>query len=41
MVDSEADKNYAGVRANLVPGTFAVTNNLRVIPSDNSKNKKK
>jgi len=42
VVDSEADKNYAGVRANQVPGTFQVTNNLRVIPSNNeSGNKKK
>jgi hyperosmotically inducible periplasmic protein len=38
VVDSEADKNYAGVRANMVPGTFQVTNNLRVIPGNN-KNK--
>jgi hyperosmotically inducible protein len=29
-VDSEADKNMAGVRANTVPGIFSVTNNLRV-----------
>ncbi len=42
VVDSESDKNYAGVRANMVPGTFQVTNNLRVIPSNNeSSNKKK
>ncbi len=42
VVDSESDKSYAGVRANMVPGTFAVTNNLRVIPSNNeSKSKKK
>jgi hyperosmotically inducible periplasmic protein len=43
VVDSEADKNYAGMRASLVPGTFGVTNNLRVIPDTNnsSKNKKK
>jgi hyperosmotically inducible protein len=32
-VDSEADKNLAGVRANGVPGTFAVTNNLQVAES--------
>jgi hyperosmotically inducible protein len=31
VVDSEADKTYAGMRANLVPGTFQVTNNLRVV----------
>ena len=31
VVDSEADKNLAGMRANGVPGTFAVTNNLQVV----------
>jgi len=41
VVDSESDKNYAGVRANLVPGTFQVTNNLRVIKSDQPEKKKK
>jgi hyperosmotically inducible periplasmic protein len=45
VVDSESDKGYAGVRANMVPGTFGVTNNLRVIPSsknnDSSSSKKK
>ena len=30
VVDSDADKNVAGVRANSVPGIFQVTNNLRV-----------
>ncbi len=30
VVDSEADKNLAGLRANTVPGIFSVTNNLRV-----------
>jgi hyperosmotically inducible protein len=30
VVDSEADKNLAGIRANSVPGIFQVTNNLRV-----------
>ena len=30
VVDNEADKNFAGVRANIVPGIFSVTNNLRV-----------
>jgi len=30
VVDSDADKNLAGVRANGVPGIFSVTNNLRV-----------
>ena len=33
VVDNEADKNFAGVRANIVPGIFSVTNNLRVEPS--------
>jgi hyperosmotically inducible protein len=30
VVDNEADKNLAGVRANGVPGIFSVTNNLQV-----------
>jgi hyperosmotically inducible protein len=30
VVDSEADKNVANIRANAVPGVFSVTNNLRV-----------
>jgi hyperosmotically inducible protein len=29
-VDSEADKNMAGIQANSVPGVFSVTNNLTV-----------
>lgn len=33
VVDSEADKNLAGMRANGVPGIFGVTNNLHVVPS--------
>jgi hyperosmotically inducible periplasmic protein len=33
VVDTETDKNLAGMRANQVPGTFQVTNNLRVVPS--------
>jgi hyperosmotically inducible periplasmic protein len=33
VVDNEGDKNFAGVRANSVPGIFAVTNNLQVVPS--------
>jgi hyperosmotically inducible protein len=33
VVDSEADKNLAGMRANTVPGIFQVTNNLQVVPS--------
>jgi hyperosmotically inducible protein len=31
VVDSEADKNMAGIRANGVPGIFSVTNNLQVV----------
>jgi len=31
VVDSEADKNLAGMRANGVSGTFQVTNNLQVV----------
>lgn len=30
VVDSEADKNIAGIQANTVPGIFEVKNNLRV-----------
>jgi hyperosmotically inducible protein len=43
VVDSEGDKNFAGMRANQVPGTFGVTNNLRVVTSERSSkdNKKK
>lgn len=33
VVDSEADKNLVGVRANGVPGIFAVTNNLQIADS--------
>jgi osmotically-inducible protein OsmY len=33
MVDSEADKNLVGLRANSVPGIFSVTNNLQVVKS--------
>ena len=33
VVDSKADKDAAGVRANGVPGVFSVTNNLQVRPS--------
>ena len=33
VVDNDTDKNFAGVRANIVPGIFSVTNNLRVEPS--------
>jgi hyperosmotically inducible protein len=33
VVDSEADKNTAGIRANGVPGIFSVKNNLQVVKS--------
>src|SRR6202140_4424402 len=33
VVDSDADKNLAGLRANGVPGIFSVTNNLQVVPA--------
>lgn len=33
VVDSEADKNLIGIRANGVSGLFSVTNNLQVVPS--------
>jgi hyperosmotically inducible protein len=31
VVDTEADKNLVGLRANGVPGIFSVTNNLQVV----------
>jgi osmotically-inducible protein OsmY len=31
VVDSEADKNFVGIRANGVSGTFSVDNNLKVV----------
>jgi len=37
VVDSQADKNVAGIRANGVPGVFSVTNNLQVENSTESK----
>jgi hyperosmotically inducible protein len=33
VVDNEADKNTAGIRANSVSGSFSVTNNLQVVKS--------
>jgi osmotically-inducible protein OsmY len=33
VVDSQADKNVAGIRANSVPGVFKVTNDLQVASS--------
>jgi hyperosmotically inducible protein len=37
VVDSQADKNTAGIRANGVPGIFKVTNNLQVANASNEK----
>ena len=40
IVDSESDKQMAGMQANQVPGTFQVTNNLGVInPASEGKKK--
>ena len=33
VVDSQADKDLANIRARSVPGTFSVDNNLQVVPS--------
>ncbi len=38
IVDSQFDKNVAGIRANGVPGAFSVTNNL-VVAGKSNKNK--
>ena len=35
VVDSQADKNAAGIRANTVSGVFSVTNNLQVSGQEN------
>jgi hyperosmotically inducible protein len=37
VVNSQADKNVAGIRANGVPGIFKVTNNLQVANGSNEK----
>ncbi|HZL25544.1 MAG TPA: BON domain-containing protein, partial [Acidobacteriaceae bacterium] len=37
VVDNEADKNMAGIRANGVSGVFSVTNNLQVAGSGREK----
>ncbi len=39
VVDSQADKNVAGIRANGVPGVFSVTNDLQVANAGNEKKK--
>lgn len=41
VVDSEQDKQLAGMRANQVPGTFQITNNLRVVNNSNTPKEKK
>ena len=41
VVDNETDKGLAGMRANQVPSTFQVTNNLRVVSSSGQGKKKK
>ena len=40
VVDSETDKGLAGMRANQVPGTFEIINNLRVVKPSDGKPKK-
>jgi hyperosmotically inducible protein len=40
VVDTENDKNLAGIRANTVPGVFSVTNNLQVVNQDSGKGQK-
>ncbi|HKF20665.1 MAG TPA: BON domain-containing protein [Candidatus Angelobacter sp.] len=37
VVDNQADKNVAGIRANSVPGIFSVKNNLAVAPGNAKK----
>ena len=37
VVDSESDKNAAGIQAKSVPNVFSVTNNLRVVNPNNQK----
>lgn len=37
QVDTQADKNAAGIRANTVPGVFKVVNNLQVANGGNEK----
>ena len=39
VVDNQADKNAAGIRANGVPGVFSVTNDLQVANQGNEKKK--
>jgi hyperosmotically inducible protein len=37
LVDSQADKDAAGIRANTVPGVFQVDNQLQVVNDQNEK----
>ncbi len=37
VVDSQADKDVAGIQANTVPGVFSVTNNLQVAGQEQEK----
>lgn len=37
MVQTQAEKNAAGIQANTVPGVFSVTNNLQVAGASNEK----
>ena len=41
VVDTEPDKDTAGIRANSVSGIFEVKNNLQVVPSSDDGKKKK
>jgi hyperosmotically inducible protein len=41
VVDSQSDKDTAGIRANSVPGIFEVKNNLQVVPDDSTSKKTK
>jgi hypothetical protein len=41
VVDTQADKDTANIRANGVPGVFKVTNNLQVAGSSSSSNSAK
>jgi osmotically-inducible protein OsmY len=40
VVDSQADKDVANIRANSVPGVFKVVNNLQVVGSEKSEKEK-
>ena len=37
VVDSQSDKDVAGIQANTVPGVFSVTNNLQVVGQEQEK----